>query len=75
MSVSRDQIAMCTIFDDADIEVWHGHDDITVRVMRAIVAGAKAEPALNALFDPAGPVAQGHASRCTWQLPSIPPTA
>jgi pyruvate dehydrogenase E2 component (dihydrolipoamide acetyltransferase) len=55
MSLSRDEIAMCTIFDDADIDVWKGRDDITVRLIRAIAAGAKAEPSLNALFDPAGP--------------------
>jgi 2-oxoisovalerate dehydrogenase E2 component (dihydrolipoyl transacylase) len=55
MSLSRDEIAMCTIFDDADIDVWKGRDDITVRLIRAIAAGAKAEPSLNAWFDPAGP--------------------
>lgn len=55
MSLSRDEIAMCTIFDDADIDAWHKRGDITVRLIRAIVAGAKAEPALNALFDPSGP--------------------
>jgi pyruvate dehydrogenase E2 component (dihydrolipoamide acetyltransferase) len=55
MSLSRDEIAMCTIFDDADIDVWKGRDDITVRLIRAIAAGVKAEPGLNALFDPAGP--------------------
>ena len=55
MSLSRDEIAMCTIFDDADIDVWKGRDDITVRLIRAIAAGAKAEPGLNALFDPAAP--------------------
>jgi 2-oxoisovalerate dehydrogenase E2 component (dihydrolipoyl transacylase) len=55
MSVSRDEIAMCTIFDDADIEGWSGKQDITARMIRAIVAGAKVEPGLNALFDPAGP--------------------
>jgi 2-oxoisovalerate dehydrogenase E2 component (dihydrolipoyl transacylase) len=55
MSLSRDEIAMCTIFDDADIDAWHKRGDITVRLIRAIVAGVKAEPALNALFDPSGP--------------------
>ena len=55
MSLSRDEIAMCTIFDDADIEAWGNRSDITTRLIRAIVAGAKAEPGLNALFDPAGP--------------------
>lgn len=55
MSLSRDEIAMCTIFDDADIEAWKARGDISIRLVRAIAAGIKAEPALNALFDPAGP--------------------
>lgn len=55
MSLSRDEIAMCTIFDDADIDVWKDRGDISIRLVRAIVAGVKAEPALNALFDPSGP--------------------
>lgn len=55
MALSRDEIAMCTIFDDADIERWAGRGDITARMIRAIVAGVKAEPGLNALFDAAGP--------------------
>lgn len=55
MSLSRDEIAMCTIFDDADIDAWKDRGDISIRLVRAIVAGVKAEPALNALFDPAGP--------------------
>jgi pyruvate dehydrogenase E2 component (dihydrolipoamide acetyltransferase) len=55
MSLSRDEIAMCTIFDDADIEAWKAGSDITARLIRAIAAGVKAEPGLNALFDPSGP--------------------
>ena len=55
MSLSRDEIAMCTIFDDADIEGWKERSDITARLIRAIAAGARAEPGLNALFDPSGP--------------------
>lgn len=55
MSLSRDEIAMCTIFDDADIETWAGRGDITARLIRAIVAGVRAQPGLNAWFDPAGP--------------------
>jgi 2-oxoisovalerate dehydrogenase E2 component (dihydrolipoyl transacylase) len=61
MSLSRDEIAMCTIFDDADIERWADRRDITVRLVRAIVAGAKAEPALNAWFDPAAQLQAGSA--------------
>jgi 2-oxoisovalerate dehydrogenase E2 component (dihydrolipoyl transacylase) len=55
MSLSRDEIAMVTIFDDADVDAWHATGDITVRLIRAIVAGVKAEPALNALYDPSVP--------------------
>jgi pyruvate dehydrogenase E2 component (dihydrolipoamide acetyltransferase) len=55
MSLSRDEVAMCTIFDDADINAWREREDITARLIRAIVAGVKAEPGLNAWFDPAGP--------------------
>lgn len=55
MSWSRDEIAMCTVFDDADVEAWQQDQDITARLIRAIVAGVKAEPSLNAWFDPRGP--------------------
>ncbi|HEY4366872.1 MAG TPA: dihydrolipoamide acetyltransferase family protein [Steroidobacteraceae bacterium] len=55
MSLSRDEVATCTVFDDADIQSWQGRTDITPRLLRAIVAGAKAEPGLNAWFDPSVP--------------------
>jgi 2-oxoisovalerate dehydrogenase E2 component (dihydrolipoyl transacylase) len=55
MSLSRDEVATCTVFDDADIEAWGNRSDITPRLIRAMVAGVRAEPGLNALFDPAGP--------------------
>jgi 2-oxoisovalerate dehydrogenase E2 component (dihydrolipoyl transacylase) len=55
MSLSRDEIAMCTVFDDADIHAWSKGTDITARLIRAIAAGVKAEPGLNALFDPSVP--------------------
>lgn len=54
MAVSRDEIAMCTIFDDADLHAWPSGTDITARTIRAICAGVKAAPTLNAVFDPAG---------------------
>ena len=60
MSLSRDEIAMCTIFDDADIEAWTKGAGHHRRLIRAIAAGAKAEPGLNALFDPGGPGTQVH---------------
>jgi pyruvate dehydrogenase E2 component (dihydrolipoamide acetyltransferase) len=51
MSLSRDNVMNCTVFDDADLHEWRKGQDITVRVMRAIGVAAKAEPALNAWYD------------------------
>lgn len=51
MSASRDQVAECTLFDDADIHGWAPGQDITVRIIRALVAGCRAEPALNGWYD------------------------
>lgn len=51
MSASRDHVAQCTLFDDADIHYWAPGQDITARLLRAIAAGCRAEPALNGFFD------------------------
>lgn len=55
MSRSRDEIATCTVFDDADVHAWPEGTDITVRLIRSIAAAVKEEPGLNARFDPTGP--------------------
>ena len=52
MSLSRDQIALCTLFDDADIQEWLLKRDFTARLLRAVVAGCVAEPGLNGFYDP-----------------------
>lgn len=51
MSLSRDQVALCTLFDDADIHEWLDKRGITPRILRAVVAGCTAEPGLNGFFD------------------------
>ncbi len=51
MAVSRDSVASCTLFDDADLHAWTRKSDYTVRMLRALAAGAQAEPGLNAHFD------------------------
>ena len=51
MSLSRDQVASCTVFDDADLDDWTRKSNYTVRLLRALAAGCKAEPGLNAWFD------------------------
>lgn len=51
MSASRDQVALCTLFDDADIHEWLDKRDFTARILRALAAGCAAEPGLNGFFD------------------------
>jgi pyruvate dehydrogenase E2 component (dihydrolipoamide acetyltransferase) len=51
MTLARDNVASCSIFDDADLHHWRTDQDITTRLLRAIAAAARAEPALNAWFD------------------------
>jgi 2-oxoisovalerate dehydrogenase E2 component (dihydrolipoyl transacylase) len=51
MTRSRDEIAICTLFDDADIHGWLNKRDFTPRILRSVVAGCAAEPALNGFYD------------------------
>jgi pyruvate dehydrogenase E2 component (dihydrolipoamide acetyltransferase) len=51
MTRSRDEVALCTLFDDADINEWLNKRDFTPRILRAMVAGCAAEPALNGFYD------------------------
>jgi pyruvate dehydrogenase E2 component (dihydrolipoamide acetyltransferase) len=51
MSLARDNVANCTVCDDADLHHWREGQDITTRLLRAIAAGCQAEPTLNAWFD------------------------
>ena len=51
MSLARDSVASCTLFDDADLHAWLRKADYTVRLMRAMAVACRTEPALNAHFD------------------------
>jgi pyruvate dehydrogenase E2 component (dihydrolipoamide acetyltransferase) len=51
MTLSRDSVMECSVFDDADLHRWRGPNDYTTRVLRAIAAGARSEPGLNAWYD------------------------
>jgi len=51
MSESHQQVVPTTLMDDADIQAWANDEDITARLIRALWAGAQAEPGLNAWFD------------------------
>lgn len=51
MTLAGQEIVPVTICEDADIDAWDEKTDVTMRLVRAIVAGCRAEPALNAWFD------------------------
>jgi pyruvate dehydrogenase E2 component (dihydrolipoamide acetyltransferase) len=51
MSLARDNVMNCTLFDDADLHDWRKGEDFTIRLLRAIGVAAAAEPALNAWYD------------------------
>ena len=51
MTAARSQVMECTLFDDADIHGWMPGQDITARIIRAIVAGCRTEPGLNSWYD------------------------
>lgn len=56
MARAQNEVAAATVIDDADIHAWAPGTDVTIRLIRALVAGCRAEPGLNAWFD-------GNASR------------
>ena len=45
------EIVPATVTDEAIVEAWPADTDTTIRVVRAVVAGCRATPALNAWFD------------------------
>ncbi len=51
MAAAHAQVVPTTLTDDADIHAWTPGNDITVRLIRAIVRACKTVPALNAWFD------------------------
>ena len=51
MAWSHARVVPVTVTEDADIGDWREGEDVTVRLIRAVVAGCAASPALNAWFD------------------------
>jgi pyruvate dehydrogenase E2 component (dihydrolipoamide acetyltransferase) len=51
MADAHAQVVPTTLVDDADLHAWIGKQDITARLIRAIVNACKSVPALNAWFD------------------------
>jgi pyruvate dehydrogenase E2 component (dihydrolipoamide acetyltransferase) len=54
MADAHAKVVPTTICDDADIHAWQPGNDITVRLIRALVSACKIVPALNAWFDGEG---------------------
>jgi 2-oxoisovalerate dehydrogenase E2 component (dihydrolipoyl transacylase) len=50
MAHAHAEVVPATVSDDADLDAWTD-GDVTIRIVRAIVAGCAAEPALNAWYD------------------------
>ena len=51
MTQSNREVVPVTLFDDANLHAWAGKQDITVRIIRALVHACTMEPSLNAWFD------------------------
>jgi pyruvate dehydrogenase E2 component (dihydrolipoamide acetyltransferase) len=51
MSQAGDEAVPATVYDEADVEAWPPATDVTVRLIRAVAAGARAAPILNAWYD------------------------
>lgn len=51
MALSRARVVPVTVNEDADVGDWREDEDVTVRLIRAVVAGCAASPALNAWLD------------------------
>jgi 2-oxoisovalerate dehydrogenase E2 component (dihydrolipoyl transacylase) len=54
MAHAHAEVVPATVIDEADVESWLNGRDVTVRLVRAIVAACAAEPALNAWYDSQG---------------------
>jgi pyruvate dehydrogenase E2 component (dihydrolipoamide acetyltransferase) len=51
MTAAHAEIVPASVTDEADIEDWRKGEDATMRLVRAIAAACKAEPALNAWYN------------------------
>jgi 2-oxoisovalerate dehydrogenase E2 component (dihydrolipoyl transacylase) len=51
MARAHAEVVPVTLVDEADVESWPEKADTTLRLIRALVAGCRAEPSLNAWYD------------------------
>jgi 2-oxoisovalerate dehydrogenase E2 component (dihydrolipoyl transacylase) len=45
------EVVPASLYDEVDVEGWARLEDVTVRLVRAVIAGCLAEPSLNSSFD------------------------
>jgi pyruvate dehydrogenase E2 component (dihydrolipoamide acetyltransferase) len=53
MARAHAEVAAATLTEEADVSHWPKGEDITIRLVRALVAACKAEPRLNGWYDAA----------------------
>src|SRR5213078_3574427 len=51
MALAHQEVAAVTVINDADVEHWAKGTSALARLARAMIAGAKAEPGINAWYD------------------------
>lgn len=51
MAAAHAEVVRAGVSDEADIEVWESAEDVTIRLVRAIIAAITAEPSLNVWYD------------------------
>ena len=56
------EVVRATLTDDADINAWEAGADLTLRLIRALAAGCRASPSLNAWLDAAAETFIPHAT-------------
>ena len=52
MAKAHAEVVPATVTDWADVDAWPAGADVTMRLIRAVVVGCAASPALNAWFEP-----------------------
>src|SRR3990172_7698429 len=51
MTRAHEEVPRASVTDEVDVEAWAKGTNVTVRLLQAIAAACKAEPALNAWYD------------------------
>lgn len=51
MARAHAEVVAVTVMDEADVDLWPKGTDISLRLIRSLIAGCRAEPSLNAWYD------------------------